>query len=172
MRGRDVLALGLAGSLATGCDPNNEDPIVLTINELPINSLLGLRYLREPLFAEVGQTLEITFDIKDLDNDPTFVWWASQPPGWDWEPAEHSGSWTVPEDYWSEWVELSPVITDDKDPPGTDMIWMVIYVEGAVVPVEVTGDSGDAGGGRGGLIPWNVGNDTGDSATPTDDSGG
>ncbi len=148
----------VAGLLAGGCDPNNEDPTILTINGETINSIAGFRYLREPLFTEVGETLEIELTVRDPDNDPTFVWWAESPPGWDFPPDQHKGTWTVPENYWVEFLELYPLVTDDRDPAGTDMVWMVIYVEGAVVPVDDTGwETG-----------WETGGETGKGE---DDSG-
>jgi hypothetical protein len=172
MRLRDALWLAGAALVAGGCDPNNEDPIVLTINGESISSILGVRYLAEPLMAEVGETLEITFDIKDADNDPTFVWWAGSPPGWDFPPDSHSGSWAVPEDYWVEFLQLYPVVTDDKDPAGTDMVWMVIYVEGAIVPVEDTGETwgGDSGLNDSGLNDSGL-NDSGLNDSGLNDSG-
>jgi len=172
VRLRDALWLCGVGLVAGGCDPNNEDPLVLTINGEPIGSIFGLRYLREPLLTEVGDTLEIEFDVKDPDNDPTFIWWAGQPPGWDFPPEAKRGTWTVPDDYWVEWLELFPLVTDDRDPAGTDMVWMAIYVEGAVVPVEDTGDTGSQGvGGAGLLQPWTGVKDTGDTGD-SGDSGG
>ncbi len=127
------------GLLVAGCQLTNQDPLILSINGIKPRSMLGLRYTQEPLFTEVGTTLDIELEVSDPDNDPTFVWWAASPPGWDFPPEGRSGTWTVPEDYWQEWVELYPVVTDDRDPAGTDMVWMAIYVEGAIVPVEDTG---------------------------------
>ncbi len=159
-------ALGLALVLLTGCDPNNEDPIILSVNDKGIRSLLGLRYVQEPLLTEVGERLDITLEIYDPDNDPTSVWWAQSPPGWSWDPSSHSGHWDVPEDYWAEWQELFPLVTDDRDPAGTDMVWLAIYVEGAAVPVEDTGAAEV-------LLPWrHGGSDSGGGDTGrTGDSG-
>ena len=86
-----------------------------------------------------GETLPLSLDVRDADNDEVRLWFPKSPPGWRFQPDAREGTWTVPEDFEAKWWAVIVLAEDSGDPAGATTLYVSWVLDGGDVQPEDTG---------------------------------
>lgn len=110
----------------------NQPPKFLTVNGVEVKYIFDTPLLLNgpnPSTA-VGDTLSLVIELRDREGDQVRLWWSDAPPGFEADPDSTFATWTVPEDYWAGFAQLTVVAEDDHDPPAAEAFVFAVEVMG------------------------------------------
>lgn len=110
----------------------NQPPKFLTVNGVEVKYIFDTPLLLDgpSPTTSLGDTLTLEVGLRDREGDAVRLWWSNAPPGFVADPDSTTATWTVPEDYWSGFAQLTVVAEDDHDPPAAEAFVFAVNVLG------------------------------------------
>lgn len=98
-----------------GCATSNEPPVFVSFNGEKVRYSFGVAYIdqEEPLKASRGDTIDISLDVTDPNQDSVELFFPQAPPGLEFGKDEVDGFWAIPRDYWVSSGSLQILAVDE-----------------------------------------------------------